>query len=100
MMELIQFRMREIFHITGRGWAVAGEVEAGILRPGDYISVGEERMQIASVEAILKLDDDGRPLPWVGLMLGPCDDAQVRRLRDAAKTGEVLTITAEPPVTP
>ena len=80
------FRMpiSDVFFIRGRGTVLTGQVEAGTLRVGDQVLIGERSLRVDGIEAFRKLLDEAHAGDNIGILFKSLAREDVRR-------GEVIT---------
>jgi translation elongation factor EF-Tu-like GTPase len=64
----------DVFRITGRGAAVIGPIESGVIRTGDMVEIWEDDELIASTRATVEMINSRRADPRsIAVMLGDID---------------------------
>jgi sulfate adenylyltransferase subunit 1 (EFTu-like GTPase family) len=74
----------DVFFIRGRGTVVTGRIEAGIVRVGDEVRIGERSLRVDGIEAFRKRLDQAGPGENIGILFGSLKREEVQR-------GEVIT---------
>ncbi len=80
------FRMpiSDVFFIRGRGTVLTGRVEAGTVRVGDQVRIGERSLRVDGIEAFRKLLDEAGPGENIGILFKSLEREDVQR-------GQVIT---------
>ena len=69
----------DVFSITGRGTAVIGLIESGVLRTGETVEVWDDNRLITTARATVELICSRRADPRsISLMLGDIDEGLLR----------------------
>lgn len=80
----------DVFFIRGRGTVATGRVEAGTVRVGDEVRIGERSVRVDGIEAFRKLLDEAGAGENIGILFKSLDREDVQR-------GQVITAGDESP---
>ena len=72
--EDFELTITDVFHLTGRGTAVIGRIESGVLRSGESVEIWDNERLVATAQATVEMITSRRADPGtIGLLLGDVD---------------------------
>jgi len=85
------------FQITNRGLVLATRQWTGGIRVGQRVMLpngrgGARRERITAVETGRKTDDQGRPVAWIGLLLGELPATEIAEVAAHLRPGATLAV--------
>jgi len=85
------------FRITHRGLVLATREWTGGIRVGQSVLLpngrgGVRAERITAIETGRKLDAQGQPVAWIGLLLGELSEDQIHEVQSQLRAGERLTV--------
>ncbi len=85
------------FRITNRGLVLATRQWTGTIRVGQRVMLpngrGETRPErITAIETGRKTDEQGRPITWIGLLLGELHTAEIAQVEAHLRPGATLAV--------
>jgi len=85
------------FRITNRGLVLATRQWTGTIRVGQRVMLpngrGEARPErITAIETGRKTDEQGRPVTWIGLLLGELPTAEIAQVEAHLRPGATLAV--------
>ena len=91
------FVLDDTFRITNRGLVLATLQWTGGIRVGQRVMLpngrgGERSERITAVETGRKTDEQGRPVAWIGLLLGDLPEREIPAVQAQLRSGDTLTV--------
>lgn len=85
------------FRITNRGLVLATREWTGVIRVGQRVLLPDGRggfraEVITGIETGRRVDDNGEPIVWIGVLLGELPEGEIGRVEAQLRTGEVLVV--------
>ena len=91
------FVLDATFRVTNRGLVLATRKWTAGIRVGQRVmlpSLGAQTRfeRITAIETGRKLDEQGRPVAWIGLLLGDVPEGEIPQLQAQLRNGDTLTV--------